>query len=94
MKEVFAPIIHERSLLMARAESIAVCQCPELGEEVYKAWTQTMDAATSDEFDLTDYTDELANRYKVSQTQVSELFETIRLIILQYDKLIDSIDSQ
>jgi hypothetical protein len=69
-------------------------QCSELGEEVYKAWTQTMDAATSDEFDLTDYTDELANRYKVSQTQVSELFETIRLIILQYDKLIDSVDSQ
>ncbi|GAX46245.1 hypothetical protein NIES4075_72660 [Tolypothrix sp. NIES-4075] len=41
--------------------------------------------------DLTDYTDELANRYKVSQTQVSELFETIRLIILQYDDLIDSV---
>jgi len=40
--------------------------------------------------DLTDYTDELANRYKVSQTQVSEPFETIRLIILQYDNLIDS----
>jgi hypothetical protein len=35
MKEVFAPIIHERCLLMARAESIALCQCPELGEEIY-----------------------------------------------------------
>ena len=93
MKEVFATIINERCLLMARTESIAVCQCPELGEEIYFCWTQTMDASNPDDFNIIDYINELACRYQVGNKQVSELFETIRLIIIQYDKLIDSIDS-
>ncbi|MGI8501366.1 MAG: hypothetical protein ACR2LR_09515 [Hassallia sp.] len=93
MEEVFATIIHERCLLMARAKSIAVCQCPELGEEIYSCWTQTMDASNNNDFDLTGYIDELACKYQVGNEQVSKLFETIRLIIIQYDKLIDSVDS-
>jgi hypothetical protein len=94
MKEVFASIIHERCLLMARAESIAVCQCSELGEEIYSCWIETMDASNPHDFNITDYIDEVACKYNVGQNQVSKMSETIRLIILQYDELIDFVSSQ
>ncbi|MBD2341805.1 hypothetical protein H6G64_33265 [Calothrix sp. FACHB-156] len=89
-KEVFAPIIHERCLLMARAEAEAVCQQPDLGEDIYNAWL-TMDANQPEDFDLTEWIDELSGKYRINSHQVSALFESIRVIILQYDDLIDSI---
>jgi hypothetical protein len=91
MKEVFAPIIHERCLLMARAEAEVTCEYPQLGEDIYQAWL-SMDANQPEYFDLTEWINELSNEYGLDLCEVSALFEIIRLMIIQYDDLIDTLE--
>lgn len=88
-KEIIAKNLHERCLLMARSEADVVCQCPQLGEKIYRAWTESMDAATPSEFDLSVFVSELADKYKVKQEIVSSLIESIRQMIVRYDQLIN-----
>jgi hypothetical protein len=88
-KEIVAKNIHERCLLMARSEADVICQRPQLGEEIYKAWTESMNAASPDDFELFVFVQELTDKYKVEQEIVCSLLEDIRQIIVRYDELID-----
>ncbi|MUG99846.1 hypothetical protein F7734_49265 [Scytonema sp. UIC 10036] len=91
MKEVYARIIHERALLMCRAEAEVLCQYAELGEEIYRMWVDTLDATAPDDYDLTDSIHELGTRYGINTQTVTNLFEVIRQLVLEYDALIDQI---
>ena len=90
-KEVIARNIHSRCALMAKTEADAVCGCPQLGEDIYKNWTENMDASNPDDFDLSELVRPLSNKYQVAEAVVSSLFETIRQLVLRYDDLIDRI---
>ncbi len=90
-KEIIAKNVFERCLLMARSETDVVCQYPQLGEEIYKAWTQSMDVSNPDDFDISEFVSELDDKYKVEQETVCLLFEDIRQIILRYDELLDMV---
>ena len=90
-KEILAKNINERCLLMACSEADAVCECPQLGEEIYKNWIENMDASNPDDFDLSELVRPLSNQYQVAEAVVSSLFETIRQLVLRYDDLIDRI---
>lgn len=82
-KEILALNIHSRCVLMAKSEADATCGCPQLGEDIHRAWTETMDASSPDDFDITDLVQELANKYQVTEAVVSSLFEAIRQLVLR-----------
>jgi hypothetical protein len=90
-KEIFGKSIIERCLLMVRSEAEVACGCPELGEEVYEAWVERMDASRPEDYYILDLVEELALKYLTSETVVKSLFETIRQMILEYDELIDRV---
>ncbi|MEC4883734.1 MAG: hypothetical protein SAL70_20760 [Scytonema sp. PMC 1070.18] len=91
MKEVYARIINERALLMCRNEAEVVCQCPELGEQIYRMWIDTLDATTPDDYDLTESVRELCDRHNKDTQSVTNLVEAIRKVVLDYDVLIDRV---
>ena len=90
-KEVIARNIHSRCALMAKSEADAACERPQLGEEIYKNWTENMDASNPDDFDLSELARELSNKYQVTEVVVASLMEAIRQLVLRYDELIDRI---
>ncbi|OKH53888.1 hypothetical protein NIES2101_09025 [Calothrix sp. HK-06] len=71
---------------MARAEAETITLHPDLGEEIYIAWVETMNIANPYDVDLDDWIDVLTVKYKVEPVIVRALFEAIRLIILKYDE--------
>jgi hypothetical protein len=73
---------------MPRSEADVVCQYPQLGEEIYKAWTQSMDVSNPDDFDTSEFVSELADKYKVELGILDLLFEYIRQMIVHYNELI------
>ncbi len=87
MKVEDACMINQRCILMARAEAEAITHHPDLGEEIYIAWVETMNIANPYDVDLNDWIDVLTVKYKVEPVIVRALFEAIRLIIIKYDKL-------
>lgn len=87
-----APIFNQRCILMARAEAEAITHNPDLGEEIYIAWVETMDVTNYNNVDLNDWIDVLTIKYQASPVTVHALFEAIRLIIIKYDELINAID--
>ncbi len=90
-KEILAKNINERCILMARSEADAACGCPQLGEEIYKTWTETMDASNPDDFDISELVRELSDKYQVALEVVDDLLEEIRQMILNYDELINRV---
>ena len=90
-KEILAKNINERCLLMACSEADAVCECPQLGEEIYKNWIENMDVSNPDNFDISELVRELSDKYQVACVVVNSLFEEIRQLVLRYDELIDRI---
>ncbi|OKH36780.1 hypothetical protein NIES2101_36880 [Calothrix sp. HK-06] len=80
-------MINQRCILMARAEAEAITHHPDLGEEMYIAWVETMNIANPYDVNLNDWIDVLTVKYKVEPVIVRSLFEAIRLIIIQYDEL-------
>lgn len=91
MKEKHSPIFNQRCILMARAEAETASASPDLGEEIYIVWVETMDVTNSNNVDLNDWVDVLNVKYQISLVSVYALFEAIRLII-EYDELIDTFD--
>lgn len=87
MKVEDACMINQPCILMARAEAEAIKHHPDLGEEVYIAWVETMNIENPYDVDLNDWIDVLTVKYKVEPVIVRALFEVIRLIIIQYDEL-------
>lgn len=90
-KEILAKNIHSRCILMAKSEADAVCQCPQLGDKIYRVWNETMDASSPDDFDTEELVRELSDKYQVTEAVVASLFEKIRKLVLRYDELIDRI---
>ncbi len=80
--------IHERALLMARAEGQALCDRAELGQDIYTLWVEGMDASEPHQYCLADWYDDLATLHDTSIPLVQTLFESVRLIIVRYDELI------
>lgn len=87
MKLEYFCMINQRCILMARAEAEAITHHPDLGEEIYTAWIETMNIANPYDVDLNDWIDVLTVKYKVEPVIARALFEAIRLIIIQYDEL-------
>ncbi len=69
---------------MTKSEADAACGCPHLGEEIYKTWTETMDASNPDDFDISELVRELSDKYQVALEVVDDLLEEIRQMILSY----------
>lgn len=92
MKKKYSYIFNQRCILMARAEAETASTYADLGEEIYIAWIETMDVANPNDVNLSDWIDVLCVKYQASSVSVRALFEAIRLIIIQYDKLIDTVD--
>ncbi|OKH43890.1 hypothetical protein NIES2101_29325 [Calothrix sp. HK-06] len=83
MKLENACSMDQRCILMVRAEAGAIAH-PDLGEEIYTAWVETMDLASPNHVDLNNWIDVLTVKYQVSPISLRALFEAIRLIIISY----------
>ncbi|GJD20790.1 hypothetical protein RIVM261_057460 [Rivularia sp. IAM M-261] len=86
MKLEYACSMNQRCILMVRAEAGAIAH-PDLGEEIYTAWVETMDLASPNHVDLNNWIDVLTVKYQVSPISLRALFEAIRLIINWYDQI-------
>lgn len=91
MKLECACVVNQRCILMVRAEAEAIAHCPDLGEEIYTAWVETMDVANPNRVDLNDWINVLTVKYRVSPLIIRALFKAIRLIIIRYDELVDKL---
>lgn len=83
--------IHQRALLMACAEGQALCFSPDLGQEIYWLWVEGMDASDPRNYWLDSWYENLGTKYQINPLVVKQLFESVRLIIVRYDALIDQI---
>jgi hypothetical protein len=83
MKLEYACSMNQRCILMVRAEAGAIAH-PDLGEEIYTAWVETMDLESPNHIDLNNWIDVLTVKYQVSAISLRALFEAIRLIINWY----------
>lgn len=83
--------IHERALLMARAEGEALCLSPDLGQEIYWLWVEGMDASDPGNYWLDSWYEDLGIKHQANPLNVKQLFESVRLIIVRYDALIDQL---
>lgn len=79
---------HERCVLAATAEGINVCGLPEIGKHIYDLWVEGMNACEPEGFYLLGHIEDIVEQYHVSLEQATELLESIRLLIVQYDDLI------
>lgn len=91
MKLESACSINQRCILMVRAEAGAIAH-PDLGEEIYTAWVETMDLASPNHVDLNNWIDVLTVKYQVSPISLRALFEAIRLIINWYGELVNKVE--
>ncbi|MBW4604662.1 MAG: hypothetical protein KME29_35165 [Calothrix sp. FI2-JRJ7] len=87
MKLENACSMNQRCILMVRAEAGAIAH-PDLGEEIYTAWVETMDLASPNHADLNNWIDVLTVKYQVSPSSLRVLFEAIRLIIIWYGQIL------
>jgi hypothetical protein len=80
--------LHERSLLMAIAETESSLGIPSVGEEIHYFWKYRADASCSEDYDLSGFVDELTQKFDISDSQAYQAIEAVRQIILEYDKLL------
>jgi hypothetical protein len=77
---------------MARTEAKTASKYPDLGEEISYCLDRNDGCSSPNHANLDDWIDVLCVKYQASSVSVRALFEAIRLIIIQYDELIDTVD--
>jgi|GEM_PF-3629825 len=81
--------IKERRLLMAIAEGEVYLDNSQIGEDIHQFWMDA-DPGNPSDYDLSEIIEELSNKYSVQQCSVEFLLESIRLIIVKYDGILDN----